>query len=88
MTTNQIKCTVCQRPRHSLKARKSRLKPDMQMWLCGECIEARREPRFLVVLIARNDRSRLSPDVKEALRDCIVKHKYYGEKITAEEITP
>jgi hypothetical protein len=59
----------------------------MQMWLCGECIEAKREPRFLVILRARNQ-SVLTPEEKKVLRDCIRNHKYYGNKITAEEITP
>jgi hypothetical protein len=85
MTTNasdRVKCTVCQRPRHSLKARKSKLNPMMQMWLCGECIEAKREPKFLVILMARQ---RPLPEDQE--KDCIRNHRYYGDKILAEEIT-
>lgn len=81
-TNDRVKCTVCQRPRHSLKSRKSKLNPAMQMWVCGECIEAKREPRFLIILIARDERL----GGMKAVRDYIRNHRYYGDKIKAEEI--
>jgi hypothetical protein len=85
MTTNatdKVKCTACQRPRHSLKPRKSKLNPSMQMFLCGECLEAKREPRWLIILIARDERL----GGFKAVRDHIRNRKYFGDKITADEI--
>lgn len=81
---SDVKCTVCRRQRHTLRPRKSKLNPSMQMFLCNECFEAKREPRFLVVLIARD------PNMGgiRAVRDYIRNHRYYGDKIKAEEIVP
>lgn len=79
-----MKCTVCRKPKHTLRPRMSKLKPDMQMMLCAECFDEKREPRYLIVLIARDRRN----GGLAAVRDYIRQHRYYGDKITAEEITP
>src|SRR5689334_2557284 len=81
-SVTNAKCTVCQRQRHTLRLRKSKLNPNMQMFLCNECFDAKREPRFLVILIAR-DRQHGG---LEKVRDYIRNHKYYGDKIRAEEL--
>jgi hypothetical protein len=85
MSQNETKakdtqCMVCRRPRHTLRPRKSKLKPNTILLLCNECFEAGREPRYLVVLMARKDGV-------AAVRDYIRGHKYYGDKILLEEIT-
>lgn len=54
----------------------------MQMFLCNECFEAKREPRFLVILVARTPK--MGGIV--AVRDYIRNRRYYGDKITADEI--
>jgi hypothetical protein len=59
----------------------------MQMWLCGECLEAKREPRFLIILVWRNFEA-LNPEKKKVLQDCVRNHKYYGDKITLKEVIP
>lgn len=82
MSETNAPCTVCRRVRHNLKLRKSKLKPDMPMFLCGECYEAKREPRFLVILTAR-DREHGG---LERARDYIRNHRYYGDKIRLEEV--
>lgn len=82
MSQSDIACTVCRRHRYQLKPRKSKLRPEMQMWLCNECIEAKREPRFLVILVARDKKK----GGLEVVRDYIRNHRYYGDKIKAEEL--
>lgn len=79
-TTDAV-CTVCQRQRHSLRMRYSKLNPRARMFLCDECFDGKKEPRVLVVLMARN------PNVGLAgVRDYIRNHRYYGDKIRAEEL--
>lgn len=75
-----LRCTVCRRPKHSLRPRKSKLKSDLQMFLCNECFEAKREPRFLIVLIARQDGG------LSVVKDYIRNQRYFGDKIRAEEL--
>ena len=83
MTRTDMTCTVCRRHRANLRPRKSKLMPDSPMWLCNECFEAKREPRWAVIMVARDPSQGIS-----VVRDYIRQHKYYGEKIRAEEILP
>lgn len=80
-TRTDLTCTVCRRHRANLRARKSKLMPGMTLFLCGECFEAKREPRFAVILVARDSHRGLVE-----VRDYIRNHRYYGEKIRAEEL--
>ena len=75
----ELTCTVCRRHKFQLRPRKSKLMPNMPMFLCNECFEAKREPRFAVILVARRDGV-------AAVKDYIRNHKYYGDKIKAEEL--
>lgn len=78
-----LKCTVCRRHRANLRTRKSKLRPEMPvMFLCSECFEAKREPRYLVILVARDAKN----GGMERARDYIRNHRYYGDKIRAEEL--
>lgn len=81
LTTSKtdLECTVCRRQKYTLRPRKSKLMPNMNMFLCNECFEAKREPRFLVIMVARRD----GPS---AVRDYIRNHRYFGDKIRAEEL--
>lgn len=82
LTTNQtdeLKCTVCRKQKFNLRPRKSKLMPSMNMFLCNECFEAKREPRFLVIMVARRDGV-------AAVREYIRNHRYSGDKIKAEEL--
>lgn len=84
MTTTprtDLTCTVCRRHRANLRPRKSKLMPGMPMFLCNECFEKKREPRFAVILVARNPEQGLS-----VVSDYIRNHRYYGDKIRAEEL--
>lgn len=51
------------------------------MFLCNECFEEKREPRFAVILVAREGKEGIA-----AVQDYIRKHRYFGEKITLDEL--
>jgi len=76
-------CTVCRRHKANLRARKSKLMPDTAMWLCTECFDGKREPRWAVIMVARDPAQGLT-----VVKDYIKSHRYYGDKITANEILP
>lgn len=78
-TRTDLTCTVCRRHRATLRPRKSKLMPNMQLFLCNECFDGKREPRFAVILVARKDGV-------SKVRDYIRNHRYYGDKIRAEEL--
>ena len=84
-TQTDLRCTVCRRHRLNLKARKSKLLPGQPpMWLCTECYEDRREPRFAVIMVARAKKE--DGGGVDSVRDYIKNHRYYGEKITLDEL--
>jgi hypothetical protein len=76
-----LRCTVCRKHRARLHPRKSKLLPGMPMFLCSECFEAKKEPRFAVLLVARDPDQGLA-----AVRDYIRHHRYDGDKITLDEL--
>ena len=80
-TRTDMTCTVCRRHRANLRPRKSKLIPTVPMWLCSECFDAKREPRWAVIMVARSDGL-------AAVRDYIRNRRYYGNKIEAAEILP
>ena len=55
--------------------------PGMAMFLCNECFDGKREPRFAVIMVARDPQQGLP-----VVRDYIRNHRYYGDKIRAEEL--
>lgn len=81
-TRTDLTCTVCRRHRASLRPRRSKLLPNITLFLCNECFEGKREPRFAVILVARDKNN----GGLEAVRDYIRNHRYYGDKIKAEEL--
>jgi len=82
-TRTDMTCTVCRRHKAQLRARKSKLMPDTAMWLCNECFDAKREPRWAVIMVARDPEQGL-----KVVKDYIKSHRYFGDKITANEILP
>ena len=77
-----LTCTVCGRHRASLRPRRSKLLTNITLFLCNECFEAKREPRFAVIMVARDKKN----GGLEKVRDYIRNHRYYGDKIRAEEL--
>lgn len=55
--------------------------PGLPLFLCNECFEEKREPRFVVIMVARDPEQGLV-----AVRDYIRHHRYFGDKIKAEEL--
>lgn len=72
-------CQSCNKQRAVLKQRKSRLDPGFQLLICQTCIDAKHEPRWLIILHGRNYGS-------ATVTDYITKHRYTGEEITAREL--
>lgn len=81
-TRTDLTCTVCRRHRATLRPRKSKLLYNITLFLCNECFEDKREPRFAVILVARDKNN----GGLEKVRDYIRNHRYYGDKIRAEEL--
>lgn len=74
-----MKCQVCNRQRNELHAKKSRLMAGMTLTLCNECIEKKKEPRFLVILVGR-------AEGPAKVAEYIKGHRYDGPEITAREL--
>jgi hypothetical protein len=74
-----MKCQVCDQHRAELHARKSRLMAGMTLTLCNDCINAKREPRFLIILVGRQE----GP---AKVADYIRTRRYCGKEITAREL--
>lgn len=72
-------CTVCDQQRADLVPRKSKLIPSMNFLLCAECIKAKREPRFAIILAGRANGFSF---VSEYLR----LHRYVGDEIVGKEL--
>ena len=82
MTQTNLACTVCRRHRAVLRPRKSKLLPGTTLLLCNECFESKREPRFAVIMVARDTKT----GGIEMVGDYIRGHRYYGDKIRADEL--
>jgi len=72
-------CSVCKRNRDNVTPKQSDLMPSIRLFLCNECLDAGKEPRYVIVLVARGGDA-LS--VKSYIKD----HRYVGEAITAKEM--
>lgn len=75
-----VVCQCCgKHPISELIAYKSKLIPTFQLLMCKPCVDAKYEPRFLVILYARKNGF-------ESVREYIKKRKYYGEEIKASDV--
>ena len=72
-------CSVCKRERHKVTTKKSALMTGVDLILCNECFDAKREPRWTIVLAGRSGKI-------EQIRPFLKNHRYVGDKITAAEI--
>ncbi len=71
-------CYSCGKQKHRLTPVKSNLF-DINLIMCDACIEGKYEPRWSIILAGRQFGS-------EKVRDYIVKRRYHGKDITANEI--
>lgn len=74
-----MRCTSCDTQKADLQAKKSRLKTDMMLYLCGDCLKSKMEPRFLIVLVGRQKGT-------EFVAEYIANHRYVGDPILAREV--
>ena len=75
---NTTTCQCCNMARAELRAYKSKL-INMKLVMCNTCIDAKFEPRFVIILTARRHGI-------DAVKDYINKHKYVGAPIYATDI--
>ena len=72
-------CYSCSKQKDQLHPCQSNLLEGVNLFMCQSCIDAKYEPRWVIILGGRQKGS-------EAVRDYIVKHRYIGRPISAEEI--
>jgi len=74
----KILCYSCNKTKNKLNPRKSSLLP-INLLMCETCIEAKYEPRWIVILAGRQN----GPD---HVKEYIIKKRYVGEAILADEL--
>ncbi len=72
-------CYSCSKPKNELQTKKSAIMGGVQLLMCQSCIDAKYEPRWVIILTGRQN----GP---ETVREYIIKHLYIGKTITAEEL--
>lgn len=72
-------CSSCDRQKANLSTKNSRLLPKMKLYLCEECIKAKREPRYVIILAAREFGVGL-------VSEYIISKRYIGDDILGREI--
>lgn len=78
----ELTCTSCSRQRRNLKGRRSSVVKGQQIILCTECSEKGYEPRFLLIMAARQHGV-------DKIADFLLKDRYHqGDKgpILAKEL--
>lgn len=76
-----MKCFSCNKQKNQIFAKKSDIIDDVTNYMCQLCIDSKFEPRWIIVLAGRS----LGTD---CIRDFIVKRRYLGPDITAQELIP
>lgn len=72
-------CQSCGKQKAELTPKKSSLLTGVNLLMCSVCIESKYEPRWVIILAARQK----DPSV---VRDFIVKRKYHGKEISGSEL--
>ena len=72
-------CYSCGMQKNELQPKKSSIMDGIQLFMCQSCIDSKYEPRWVVILAGRQK----GPDV---VRDFIIKRRYVGRSISAEEL--
>ena len=73
-----MKCSVCSKDKFELTPKKSRL-TGTALFLCTECIESKREPRYLIIIYGRQNGF-------DSVSEYIKQRRYTGKDILAEEL--
>ena len=72
-------CSSCGGQKNELQPKKSDIINGVTLFMCQACIDSKFEPRWVIILGGRQ-KGPLE------VRDYIVKHRYVGKTISAEEL--
>jgi hypothetical protein len=75
---DKILCYSCSKSKHKLNAKKSSLLP-INLLMCETCIDAKFEPRWLIILAGRSNGA-------DSVREFVLKKRYIGNEISASEL--
>jgi len=75
---DKILCYSCNKSKNKLSVKKSALLP-INLFLCETCLTAKLEPRWVVILSGRQNGI-------DSVKDAILKRRYLGEEISAQEL--
>lgn len=79
MEGRRVKCYSCDKQKNELHPKKSELIDGVMCLMCQMCIDAKYEPRWVIILAARSKGA-------DIVRDFIVKRRYIGKEILANEL--
>lgn len=74
-------CYSCGKQKNELSLRRSALIAGVNLMMCETCIENKYEPRWVIILAARQQGT-------QSIRDYIIKHRYVGKEILGSELIP
>lgn len=77
--TDTLTCTSCQKQKHKLRPRKSKLLAGATLFLCTDCFEGKYEPRFAIILHGKQFGL-------DSVAEYIRNHRYVGDQIKAREL--
>jgi hypothetical protein len=72
-------CFSCGKQKNELQPKKSAIIDGVTLFMCQTCIDSKFEPRWVIILAGRQNGA-------EFVRDYIVKRRYIGRTIDAEEL--
>jgi len=74
-----MNCFSCKKDKNQLYPKKSDILDNITHYMCKSCIDAKYEPRWVIVLAGRSSGF-------DSVRDYILNHRYVGVEITAQEL--
>jgi hypothetical protein len=72
-------CFSCGKQKNELQPQKSDILDGVMLFMCQTCIENKYEPRWVIIMGGRQNGT-------DSVRDYIVKRRYVGRPISAEEL--
>jgi len=72
-------CFSCGKSKNELQPCKSNIISGVSLFMCQLCIDSKFEPRWVIILAGRQNGA-------DSVRDYVVKRRYVGKTISAEEL--